>query len=103
MPQTRPDDLLDAAQAAVLNARRVREFHARRTEKTSKQRIQDIVIARERLLDAMKPLKSIIGGFPYGPPTEVAEANREEIREVSRALQAERRKLWKMLPRERNS
>ena len=45
---------------------------------------------------AMRPLRSEIGRFPYGPQTDEAEANREEIREASTAIQRERRKLWKM-------
>jgi hypothetical protein len=100
MPQTRPTAELDAAQAAVMNAQRVREFHRRRTEKTSKQRTQDIDLAIERLKEAMAPLKSMIGSFPYGPTTEAAERNRVEIRMASEAIQRERRKLWKMRPKE---
>lgn len=96
MPAIRPDKELDAAEAAVQNAVRVREFHRRRTERNSPQRAQDIEIALERIKDAMKPLKSMIGQFPYGPQTVTAERNREEIRAASLALQAQRRKLWKM-------
>jgi hypothetical protein len=100
MPQKRPDSELDAANAAVLNAVRVREFHARRTEKNSKHRMQDIDLALERLREAMKPLKSMIGQFPYGPTTEAAESNRDEIRAASAEIQRQRRKLWKMRPKE---
>lgn len=100
VPQNRPTADLDAAQAAVDNAQRVRSYHRRRTEKGSKQRAQDIAIAEERLKEAMKPLKSMIGRFPYGPQTEAAEQNRLEIRRVSAAVQRERRKLWKMKPKE---
>jgi type VI protein secretion system component VasF len=100
MPQKRPDAELDAANAAVLNAIRVREFHARRTERNSRQRAQDIELALERLRDAMRPLKSMIGAFPYGPATEAAERNRDEIREASEKIQRQRRKLWKMRPKE---
>lgn len=96
MPATRPKTELDIAYAAVANARGVREYHRRRTEKRSPQRERDIAIALERIRDAMRPLKSMIGAFPYGPPTETAENNREEIRQASLALQRERRKLWKM-------
>lgn len=96
MPATRPTAALDDATAAVDNAQRVRAYHRRRTEKRSKQRQQDIEIALDRIREAMKPLKSMIGQFPYGPATATAEANREEIRAASLALQKERRKLWKM-------
>lgn len=97
MPETRPDAVLDAAERAVANAQRVREFHRRRTEKNSPQRKTDILVARQRLKEAMKPLKSAIGKFPYGPQTVTAENNREAIRAASAAIQSERRKLWKML------
>jgi hypothetical protein len=96
----RPTAELDAAQAAVMNAQRVREFHRRRTEKTSKQRLQDIDLALTRLREAMKPLKSMLGTFQYGPATQAAELNREAVREASAAIQRERRKLWKMRPKE---
>lgn len=99
MPAIRPATELDAAQAAADNAQRVRAYHRRRTEKGSLQREQDIEIALDRVREAMKPLKSMIGQFPYGPQTDTAEANREEIREMSLALQRERRKLWKMKDR----
>jgi hypothetical protein len=96
MPAVRPETELDAATAAVENAQRVREHHRRRTEKRSSQREQDITVALDRIAEAMRPLKSMIGRFPYGPQTTAAERNREEIRQASLALQRERRKLWKM-------
>jgi hypothetical protein len=103
MPAKLPDKDMDYARLAVENARRVRSFHRRRTEKRSAQRRNDIMVARERLKEAMKPLKSEIGRFPYGPQTETAEANRQAIRDMSAAIQSERRKLWKMLdPRDRD-
>lgn len=46
----------------------------------------------------MRPLRTYIGQFPVGPQTSIAEANRERIRETSRLMQAERRKLTKMSP-----
>lgn len=71
-------------------------FHAKRTGKDSPQRKADIELALERLKEAMKPLKSEIGKFPYGPQTDQAEANRQIIRDASAAIQAQRRKLWKL-------
>lgn len=100
MPQDRPTAELDAAWAAVEHARGVRKFHARRTDRRSAQRRQDIAIALERIRDAMRPLKSMIGAFPYGPATVTAEENRQAVRDASDALQRERRKLWKMQPKE---
>lgn len=96
MPNQLPDKALKEAAAAVDNADRVRKFHARRTETDSPQRAEDIDIALARLKDAMRPLRSQIGQFPYGPQTDEAEVNRERIREASQAIQTERRKLWKM-------
>jgi len=96
MPEIRPDQILDDAEAAIKYARTVREYHRRRTEKVSPQRKTDIEVALSRLKRAMKPLKSAIGRFPYGPQTDTAEANRQAIRDASDAIQRERRKLWKM-------
>lgn len=90
------DEQLDDAQAAAENAQRVRAFHRRRTDKRSSQRAQDIEIALERIKDAMKPLRSFLGAFHFGPQTEVMWEKHEMVSEASRALQAERRKLWKM-------
>ena len=96
MPQFRPDKELDTAAAAVAFAVEVRRYHRRRSRKDAEQRISDIERALGRIADAMAPLRSEIGKFPHGPQTEKAEENREEIREMSRSLQRERRKLWKM-------
>jgi hypothetical protein len=96
MPAKLPVDILDAADRAIENAQRVRRFHRRRTERDSVQRKTDIVVALQRLKEAMRPLRTEIGRFPYGPQTDSAEANREAIRERSAAIQSERRKLWKM-------
>lgn len=84
-------------------AQQTRNYHRRRTPKNSPQREQDLRLAVERLREAMRPLKSEIGRFHYGPQTDAAEANREAIREASAALQRERRKLWKMLAKEKSA
>lgn len=96
MPTDLPKDALDRAEAAITFAQQVRKLHRRRTDKLSKQRADDITLAVERVREAMAPLRSEIGRFPYGPQTDVAERNRETIRDASNRLQAERRKLWKM-------
>lgn len=99
MPNVLPKDAIEAADAAVAFAQQVRKFHARRSDKKrSTQRAADIELALERLKDAMGPLRSEIGRFPYGPQTGQAERNRDRIRKASAALQTERRKLWKMRP-----
>lgn len=87
------------AEVATAYAQEVRQHHRRRTEKRSRQRQADIKLALRRLKEAMKPLRSEIGRFPYGAQTDEAEARRAAIREASAAIQRERRKLWKMLAR----
>lgn len=98
MPTELPKDAIETAEAAVAFAQQVRRYHRRRTERTAKQRTTDVELAIERLREAMKPLKSEIGRFPYGPQTTQAERNRQKIRDASDAIQRERRKLWKMRP-----
>lgn len=96
MPAELPKAAIEAADAAVIFAREVRRYHRRRTDPRSERRSEDIRRARERLHEAMKPLKSEIGRFVYGPQTTAAEANRQAILAASDAIQRERRKLWKM-------
>ena len=100
MPEQLPKEALAAADAAVVFAQQVRKHHRRRTNRNAEQRTEDINRALQRLKDAMAPLRSEIGRFPYGPQTDVAEKNRELIRDASDALQRERRKLWKMKTKE---
>ncbi len=95
MPQELPKDAIENADASVAFAQQVRRYHRRRS---STQRGSDISAALERLRQAMAPLRSEIGRFPYGPQTEEAQANRQIIREASAAIQKERRKCWKMKP-----
>ena len=103
MPNRLPKDAIDGAASAVAHAQQVRAFHRRRTSRSSRQRESDIELALERIHEAMAPLRREIGRFPYGPQTDLAEHNREVIREASDALQRERRKLWKMKPRTKRS
>lgn len=98
MPETLPKQALDAADAAVEYAKSVRRIHRRRTDRRSPQRQHDIHAALDRLRSAMGPLRSESGRFKCGPQTVAVEAYRQPIRAASAALQAERRKLWKMLP-----
>lgn len=101
VPEELPKQAIADAEAAVAFAQGVRAVHRRRTAKASKQRQADIEIALARLKEAMQPLKSAIGKFPYGPQTDTAEDNRQAIRDASTAIQRERRKLFKMRPKER--
>lgn len=96
MPNVLPQTAINDAASAVAYAQQVRRFHARRTAATSKQRAADIELALTRLKEAMRPLRTEIGRFPYGPQTTVAEANRQAIRDASAQIQKERRKLWKL-------
>lgn len=101
MPNSLPNKELDRAERAIKNAQRVREYHRRRTPRTSRQRINDVETALKRLAEAMRPLRSIRGRFPYGPQTTVAEENRQAIIAAMDALKTERMKLWKMLPKKK--
>jgi hypothetical protein len=101
MPKHLPEKEIENAEAAVAYARQVRQFHARRSPRKSRQRVHDLNLALNRLKDAMKPLRSERARFPYGPQTTVAEANREKIRAVMADMRKERIKLWKMLPKEK--
>jgi hypothetical protein len=97
MPAQLPVEAMNEAELAVTNAQEVRAHHRKRTARGDRQRRNDLQLAFERVKEAMKPLRSEIGKFPYGPQTQTAADNREAIRDASKALQAERRKLWKML------
>lgn len=99
MPRLLPQEDIDAAYAACDYAQSVRKMHRRRSTMGSAQREQDIQIGLDRLKDAIAPIRSVIGTFPYGPQTGEAERNRVAVLEASAAIQAERRKLWKMKAR----
>ena len=101
MPKNLPTKDIEAAETAVAYAQQVRAYHRRRTPRNARQREVDINLALRRLAKAMRPLRSEIGRFPYGPQTDIAEANRETIREAAAAIKRERIKLWKMLPHDR--
>ena len=99
MPANLPKDEIDSARAAIVYAQSVRALHRKRTPRGSAQRETDIELALGRLKSVMRPLRKRIGAFPYGPQTDVAEENRQTIYETSKAIQTERRKLWKMRKR----
>lgn len=96
MPNQLDPLVLKEAEAAVRFAQTVRERHRRRTERDNPTRASDIRVALSRLKRAMKPLRSEIGRFAHGPHNEVAQKNRQAIRDASASIQRERRKLWKM-------
>lgn len=96
MPHAIPKNLIEEAEAAVAYAQQVRAYHRRRTQKGNAQRKKDVKLALKRIKEAMVPIRTEIGKFPYGPQTPTADNNRAAIRAASFALQTERRKLWKM-------
>lgn len=96
MPAELPTRDIEAADLAADKAVAVRKYHRRRSKPGNPKRETDIKVALEAVRRAMKPLRSHIARFPYGPQTSAAEANRQRIREASARLQGERRKLWKM-------
>jgi hypothetical protein len=96
MPHELDSNILAAGESAVRYAQQVRSFHRRRTERDSMQRRHDLMAATDRIAEAMKPIRSLIGKFPHWEASPANVARMESIREMSVRLQAERRKLWKM-------
>ena len=93
------NEALKEADLAIQNAQEVRRYHRKRSEKGDPQREADLDMAMERVRAAMKPLRSEIGRFPRQPRSANVETRQARIRAASRALQSERRKLWKMIDR----
>jgi hypothetical protein len=96
MSQPNLESDLHAAFAAVRHAQDVRRFHRRRSKKGSKQREDDLATARDRVSKAMIPLRSYLGGAPHRPHTTENDELLARVREASKALQGERRQVWKM-------
>lgn len=92
-------DALYEADLAVQNAQEVRCYHRKRSERGDQQRQEDLGMAIERVKAAMKPLRSEIGKFPRQAPSDAVLSRQAKVRAASKALQRERRKLWKMLDR----
>jgi hypothetical protein len=87
---------IKTAKLAVTHAQAVREYHRRRSDRGSEQREWDIREAQERIQRAMKPLRTWQGKAPYATQTELHKEFTRQVSEVSKDLQRERRKLWKM-------
>jgi hypothetical protein len=94
------EQMIADAVAAVEHAGQVRAYHRRTTRKGGKQREADLDLAMTRLKDAMAPLRRVIARFPYEQPSP---SQRALIEATSQALQAERRKLWKMTAKKTRS
>ena len=91
--------MLRAGQDAVTYAVSVRTYHAKRTRRGSNQREADIQMALDRLKSAMRPIRSEIASYPFKPLREASADDREKMQGMSKAIQKERRKLWKMRTR----
>ena len=98
MPRFNPQHLI-TAQAAVEHAQSVRRLHRRTTPRGAPSREKDLQLALDRIKDAMRPIRAYLCGFQYGPQTEAAFEIRAKVESASVALQAERRKLFKMQKR----
>lgn len=96
MPEALSDDDIQTALAAVQFAVRVREYHARRTDKRSPQRAIDIDQALTKLKDAMRPIRSERARLAFKPATSQNEDYRLKLEACSESIQRERRKLWKL-------
>lgn len=85
--------------SAIEYAQRVRSYHAKRSRRGAKQRESDLGLALDRLRAAMRPIRSEIASYPFKPLREASVEDREKIISASKAIQRERRKLWKMRKR----
>jgi len=95
MDTTYIEGLVDRADAAVAEAKRLREFYRRRHKRTSDLRVRQLSAALEDLTAAAAPVRSAMGRLPY---MRISAALEDRLREASLQLQSERRKLSKMLP-----
>ena len=95
-------DLIRDADDAVAFAEQIRKVHARRTAPGASQREADIRNGLDRLRDAMRPLRSALGSFPFEAQTDSAEMRRAGVSAASERVQSQRRKLTKMRNRNPN-
>lgn len=89
--------LIQFADTAITVAQDVRKFHAKRTKVGNAQRNTDIRHAADQITAAMRPIRSALGRAPYDPINALTEQQHKELRDASKRLQVERRKLWKLL------
>lgn len=93
------DQQVEEALAAIEHAQKVRRLHRRKSEPGSAARETDIKLAQERIREAMKPIRSSLSAWHYGPQSSNFERYRDAAALLSKALQSERRKLHKMRKR----
>lgn len=96
MSESDLDTLLAESAASVSYAQDVRAHHRKRTKRGDRQREADLRIALDRLRGSMDPLRSVIGRSQFEVPSKTRAKKLEKVREMSRSIQSERRKLWKM-------
>lgn len=100
MEELHVQEMVERAVFATQHARQVRELHAKRTTKGSKNRETDIQASLDRLRGAMRPIRSALGR-QKAPYDDRGVEHRALLLDVSDAMQRERRKLWKMQKRKR--
>lgn len=91
---TKIEQLLAEADAAIAEAIRLRKFYRRRMKPTNELRQRHLTGALEELLRVSGQLRSVMGRLPY---IIIPVALEDRLRDTSSSLQAERRKLRKML------
>jgi hypothetical protein len=90
------ETVLADAYAAVIAAQEVRAFHRKRTRPGEKHRTLDVQNALKRLKLAMTPIRSALGRAPYDEINKASRLRHAQLRRVSKSIQVERRKLWKL-------
>lgn len=88
--------LVRAGESAVKGAQSARRKHARKTKRGDERRERDLKEAAENIQKAMKDLRPIIARMPWQTYSEARERTNDQVRRVSKAMQIERRKIWKM-------
>lgn len=89
-------EILASAESAIKLAQDVRIHHRKRTRPSHQQRRTDVRYARTKLTGAMKPIRAGLGRIPYEQPSEGFRERQSELRVMSKRIQVERRKLWKL-------
>lgn len=88
--------MIERAEVAIKNAQDVRGYHRKRTRIGHAQRNTDISHAMTKIRFAMLSIRSALGRVPYRAINETSRREAAELADVSRRLQIERRKLWKL-------
>lgn len=89
-------EMLERGEKAIAQAQDVRSYHRKRTRIGHPQRNTDILHAMQKVQAAMRPIRSALGRAPYQPLNETSRSETDELKAMSKRVQAERRKLWKL-------